>query len=89
MATAKHKLQRLVFNPANRKLNDFLDELEKLAKDAFGVAAQEIIKPFLYAEMPPHLKKLFKQAHLENDTYEQIVSHPEKELELKGLKAPE
>ena len=27
MATAKHKLQQLVFNPANQKLIDFLDEL--------------------------------------------------------------
>ena len=27
MATAKHKFQRLVFNPANQKLIDFLDEL--------------------------------------------------------------
>ena len=27
MVTAKNKLQRLVFNPANQKLIDFLDEL--------------------------------------------------------------
>ena len=33
VATAKHKFQRLVFNPANQKLIDFLDELQKLAKD--------------------------------------------------------
>ena len=31
MATAKHKFQKLVFNPANQKLVDFLDELQKLA----------------------------------------------------------
>ena len=43
MATAKHKFQQLVFNPVNQKLTDFLDELQKLAKDAFGVAAQAII----------------------------------------------
>ena len=87
MARAKHKLQRLVFNPANQKLNDFLDELQKLAKDAFGVAAQAIIEQFIYAKMPPHLKKSINQAHLENGTYEQIVSHLERELELKGLEA--
>ena len=29
MATAKHKFQQLVFNPANHKLIDFLDELQK------------------------------------------------------------
>ena len=89
MATAKHKFQRLVFNPANQKLIDFLDELQKLAKDAFGVAAQAIIEQVIYAKMPPHLKKSINQAHLEDGTYEQIVSHLERELELNGLEAPD
>ena len=89
MATAKHKFQRLVFNPANQKLIDFLDELQKLAKDAFGVAAQAIIEQFIYAKMPPHLKKSINQADLENGTYEQIVWHLESELELNGLEAPD
>ena len=51
--STKHKFQQLVFNPANQKLIDFLDELQKLAKDAFGVAGQEIIEQFIYAKMPP------------------------------------
>ena len=51
-ATAKHKFHRLVFSPANQKVIDFLDGLQKLAKDAFGVAAQEIIENFIYAKMP-------------------------------------
>ena len=89
MATAKHKFQQLVFNPANQKLNDFLDELQKLAKDAFGVAAQAIIDQFIYAKMPPHLNKSKNQAHLENGTYEMIVTHLEKELELNSLEHPD
>ena len=89
MATAKHKFQRLVFNPANQKLIDFLDELQNLAKDAFGVPAQANIEQFIYAKMPPHLKKSINQARLENGTYEQIVLHLEKELELNGLEAPD
>ena len=89
MATAKHKFQQPVFNPANQKLIDFLDELQKLAKDAFGVAAQAIIDQFIYAKMPPHLKKTINQAHLENGTYEQIVTHLEKELELQRLEYPD
>ena len=68
MATAKHKFQRLIFNPANRKVTDFLDELQKLAKDSFRVAAQAIIEQFIYAKMPQHLKKSINQAHLENGT---------------------
>ena len=89
MATAKHKFQQLVFNPANQKLIDFLDELQKLAKDAFGVDDQAIIEQFIYAKMPPHLKKSINQAHLENGTCEQIVTHLERELELNSLEYPD
>ena len=89
MTTAKHKFQKLFFNPANQKLVDFLDELQKLAKDAFGIAAHAIFEQFIYAKMPPHLKKSMNQAHLENGTYEQIVTHLERELELNGLEAPD
>ena len=89
MATAKHKFQKLVFNPANQKLVEFLDELQKLAKDAFGFAAHAIIEQFIYAKMPPRLKKSINQDHLENGTYEQIVTHLERELELNGLEAPD
>ena len=89
MATARHKFQQLVFNPANQKLIEFLDELQKLGKDAFGVAAQAIIDQFIYAKMPPHLKKSKNQAHLENGTYEQVVTHLERELELQRLEYPD
>ena len=89
MATTKHKFQKLVFNPASQKLVDFFDELKKLAKDAFGIAAHAIIEQFIYAKMPPHLKKTINQAHLENGTYEQIVTHLERKLELNGLEAPD
>ena len=89
MATAKYKFQHLVFKPANRKLIDFLDELHKLAKDAFGVDSRAIIDQFIYCKMPPHLKKSINQDHLENGTYEQIVKHLKKDLELSSLESPD
>ena len=87
LATGKHKFQQLLFNPANQKSVDFLDELQRLAKDAFRIAAHAIIEHFTYAKTPPHLKKSINQAHLENGTYELIVTHLERELELNGLEA--
>ena len=57
MATAKHKFQKLVNNPVNQKFVDFLDELQKLANDAFKIAAHVIIDQFMYVKTPPHLKK--------------------------------
>ena len=87
MATAKHKLQQLVFNPANQKLIDFLDELRNLANNAFGDDVQAIIEQFIYAKMPPNLRKSINQAHLENGTDEQIVTHLERKIELNGLES--
>ena len=89
MVTAKHKFQKFVFNAANHKLVEFLDELQELAKDEFGFAAHAIIEHFIYAKMPPHLRKPINQAHLENGTYEQIFTHLERELELNDEKAPD
>ena len=39
--------------------------------------------------MPQHLKKSINQAHLENGTCEQIVTHLERELELNSLEYPD
>ena len=64
MATAKHKFQQLVFNPAKQKLFDFLEEVQKLAKDAPGVAAQAITEQFIYTNMLPHHKKFKKPGPL-------------------------
>ena len=89
MATAKHTFQKLVFNAANQKLVDFIDELQKLAKEAFGIAAHAIIEQFTHCKMPPHLKKSMNQAHLENGTFEKVKTHLERELELNGLEAPD
>ena len=41
----------------------------------------------MYAKMPPHRKNSINPAHLENGTYEQIVTHLENELELNGLES--
>ena len=44
---AKHKFQKLVSNPANQKLVEFLDELQKMAEDAFEIAAHSIFEQFI------------------------------------------
>ena len=88
IATAKHKFQQLVFNPGNQNSIDFLNEVQKMAKETFGVAAQEIIQQFINAKMPPHLKNSINQVHLlQNSPYEQIVTSLEKELQLNSLDA--
>ena len=44
-----------------------------------------MIDSLLYAKLPPHLKQSLNLAYLEDGTYDQIVTHLERELELSGL----
>ena len=89
MATVEHKFHRLFFSPANQELNDFMDEIQKLAENGLPVAAQAINEQLIYAKKLPHKKKLIKQPNSENDTYEAFVSFLEKDLELYGWEDPD
>ena len=84
-ATAKHIWHRLVFDPNTMKLPDFLEELNQGAEKAFGDHAQRMIDSLLYAKLPPKLKRSVNMARLENGSYDEIVAHLERELELNAL----
>ena len=84
-ATAKHKWHRLTFDPSTMKLPDSLEELNQGAEKAFGENAKSMIDSLLYAKLPPKLKRSVNMARLENGTYEEIVAHLERELELNAL----
>ena len=64
------------------KLPDFLEELNQGAEKAFGENAKSCL---LYVKLPPKLKRSVNMARLENGTYEEIVAHLERELELNAL----
>ena len=84
-ATAKHKWHKLTFDPITKSIPDFLEELNECAERAFGDNAQHMIDSLLYAKLPPHLKRSLNLAYLENGTYDQIVAHLGRELELRDL----
>ena len=52
MAKARCEWDELKFNPSNQKLHEFLDVLQKTAKEAFGSEAQQFIDKAIYAKMP-------------------------------------
>ena len=88
-ATAKHKWHKLTFDTNTKSLPDILEELNECAERAFGENAQHMIDSLLYAKLPPLLKRSLNLAYLENGTYDQIVAHLERELELSGLENDE
>ena len=87
VAKTKDILQKTVFNSSYQNLATSLDELQRLTKYAFEIAAHAIIQQFIFPKMPRQPKKLINRAHLENGSYEQIVLHLERELVLSSLEA--
>ena len=84
-ATAKHKWNKLTYDPNTKSLPDFLEELNECAERAFGDNAQHMIDSLFYAKLPSHLKRSPNLAYLENGTYDQNVAHLDRQLELSGL----
>ena len=85
VATARCKWENLSFNPIQQTFPDFLERYQKLAQEAYGEDAPRFIETSFYAKMPPHLKKVLSQARLETESYETMVQHLEREIELNGL----
>ena len=88
-AKARCEWDALHFDPTKQKLHEFLDALQKPAKEAFGSEAQRFIDKAIYAKMPDHVKKILNSAYLEDKPYNDIVLHLERELRLNGLGAPD
>ena len=58
MAKTRCEWDSLKFDPATQKLHEFLDVLQKTAKEAFVLEAQQFIDKAIYAKMPDHVKKI-------------------------------
>ena len=78
MVTAKCNWHQFFFNPPKENLRDFLDEGQKHAIEAFGIAAQAIIEQFLHAKMQKHLKKSINHALLADGANNHIVKQIER-----------
>ena len=89
MAKARCEWDALKFDPSTQNLHEFLDVLQKTAKEAFGSEAQQFIDKAIYAKMPDHVQKILNRAYLEDKPYNDIVLHLEREMRLNGLGAPD
>ena len=88
VATARCKWEQLHFDPSRQMFQDFLEQYQKLAQEAYGDDAPKFIETSFYAKMPPHLKRVLDQARLQTETYDTMVHHLEREMELNGLSDP-
>ena len=89
VATARCKWENLNFDPTSQTFQDFLEMYQKLAQEAYAEDAPKFIETSFYAKMPAHLKRVLNQARLETASYETMVQHLEREMELNGLANPD
>ena len=89
MTKARCEWDALEFDPSTHKLHEFLDVLQKTAKEAFGSEAQQFIDKAIYAKMPDHVKKILNRSYLEDKPYNDIVLRLGREMRLNGLESPE
>ena len=75
VATARCKWEQLPFDHSHQKFQDFLEQYQKFAQEAFGDEASKYIETSFYAKMPPHLKRVLNQARLETESYDTMVQH--------------
>ena len=60
-AKARCEWDSLHFDPTKQKLHEFLDTLQKTAKEAFGSEAQKFIDKAIYAKMPATSKRFLTE----------------------------
>ena len=65
-----------------------MEQYQKLAQEVYGEDAPKFIETSFYAKMQTHLKRVLNQARLETESYDMMVQHLEREMELNGLLAP-
>ena len=56
IATARCKWEQIYFDPSRQSFQDFFEQYQKLAQDAYGEDAPRFIETSLYAKIPTHLK---------------------------------
>ena len=77
--------QKIPFHPNKESLSDFLEELDESVERMFRDNAEHMIDSSPYEPFPSLLKRSLNLACLEKVTYDQILAHLEKKLELSGL----
>ena len=80
----------LHFDPTKQILHEFLDVLQKTAKEVLGSEAQKVIaKRSMQKCLIASKGSLIKRAYLKDKLFNDIVLHLERELQLNGLGAPD
>ena len=66
----------------------FLEQYQKLAQEEYGDDTIKYIGTSFYAKLPSIIKRVLNQARLETESYDTMIQHLKRDVELNGLSAP-
>ena len=86
---SKAQIKKTFLWPWKPKATGLSRGTSKKYEKAFGDNAHQMRENLLYAKVSPHPKKIHHSSLHRNGTYDRIVKHLEREMELNGLEADE
>ena len=72
---ARYKWNEAKYDPTTQTFGDFLKDLKKIAKQAYGDEADECIKMFLFGKLPVEIQRELTMANKEDNSPEDIKTY--------------
>ena len=85
---ARYKWDQARYDPTTETFSDFLKNLKKTAKQAFGEEADKIIKMFLFGKLPVEIQQELTMANKEESSPEEIKTYLMRKYQYQQYVAP-
>ena len=85
---ARYKWDQARYDPTTETFSDFLKNLKKIAKQAFGEEADKIIKMFLFGKLPVEIQQELTMANKEESSPEEIKTYLMRKYQYQQYVAP-
>ena len=85
---ARYKWDQARYDPTTETFSDFLKNLKKTAKQAFGDDADKIIKMFLFGKLPVEIQQELTMANKEESSPEEIKTYLMRKYQYQQYAAP-
>ena len=85
---ARYKWDQARYDPTTETFSDFLKNLKKTAKQAFGDEADKIIKMFLFGKLPVEIQQELTMVNKEESSPEEIKTYLMRKYQYQQYAAP-
>ena len=85
---ARYKWDQARYDPTTETFNDFLKNLKKTAKQAFGEEADRVIRMFLFGKLPVDIQQELTMSNKEESSPEEIKTYLMRKYQYQQYAAP-